>query len=97
MKHAVFFVTIIELDDELFVDDMFFGGIVEDKDKADLLARDIINDNGIQGAIVPKVLPLVDNLSKAMEIANKYFVRMRNEIYDTETRRKSKDLSKKQA
>jgi hypothetical protein len=95
MKHVVFFVTIIELDDELFVDDMFFGGIVDDKDKADLLARDIINDSGIQGAIVPKVLPLVDGLSKASEIANKYFIRMRNEIYDTEIRRKSKDLSRK--
>ncbi len=89
MRFVVFFVVISEIEDELFVDDMYFGGISDDKVQAEQLAKMIINDGNIHGAIVPKIIPMTD-FDKCIEIARKYFQCMRNEIYDMELKKKKK-------
>jgi hypothetical protein len=90
-KYAVFFANIQEVDDVLVVNEFCFVGKVNDRATAEKLARDIVDDNNIHGAIIPKIIPIQDGMRKAVEIAGKYFRKMATEIADIEERKK-KDL-----
>ena len=73
--YIVFFVTVIQdEEDGVFIDDAaygcgYLGGIVEDFEQAEGLAKHIVNDKCICGAIIPKIFPYNGNLESCCKIA----------------------------
>jgi hypothetical protein len=86
--YAVFFTSIQDVDDVLVVNEFCFAGKVSDRAAAEKLARNIVDDNNIHGAIIPKIVPLREGMRKSVEIAGKYFRKMATEIADIEERKK---------
>lgn len=92
MKHVVFFATIYDTDDGIFVDFLYFGGITECKEDAEHIARRLTNDKNLPGAIVPKIFPLEDDTKFPLmhKIATKHFHKLANDMYDAEEARQRK-------
>jgi len=89
MKYVVYFASILDLDDEVFVDYIYFGGVTYNKEDAEKLSRNITNDKRLSGAILPKIM-VTNNFKESYDIANKYFNRLANDMYDIEKTRNSK-------
>jgi cell division protein YceG involved in septum cleavage len=98
MRFVVVYSSIVEEEGEIFVDAFYFGGIVDDRDEADKLARHITNDDTIEGVIVPKIFPIEYNhrLDEVLHKASKYFNQLASEMYEIEdvsTKSKSRELA----
>ena len=85
MPYAIFFATIVDSADGLFVDATYFGGSVESQEEAIKLGKDLVSDRGLPGVVVPKIVPINEfSLMKAQSIANKYFNSLAKDVYEVE-------------
>ena len=85
MGYAIFFATVIDSSDGLFVDSTYFGGVVETQEQALQLGKDITNDRNLPGVIIPKIVSAnTFELGKAQAIATKYFNNLAKDIYEVE-------------
>ena len=84
----VFYITIVDTDkDGIFADGPYFGGETRDYESAENLAKDIVNDKGIPGTIIPKVYSYNNNYQDFPDIVNlasKQYSRMISDLYDQE-------------
>jgi len=88
LRYVVFYGVIIETDEDgAFFDYTYYGGTKKEKQEAQWLAREIVNDEGINGTKIPMIHELVGTNGEFKELlqkVNKQFLRMANDIYEAE-------------
>ena len=90
---VVLFACVIEDANGLLIDCPYnygyLGGYTQTKEEADRLAKHIVNDKNIPGAIIPRVFPIKENDTiQAIEISKKFFKKMIQDMYDIEESKK---------
>lgn len=89
MKFAIFFATVLDSDDGIFVDCTYFGGVAYDRNVADGISRDIVNDKMLPGTIISKVIP-TENIFDSYRIAIRYFNNLAKDMYEVEDAKQRK-------
>jgi cell division protein YceG involved in septum cleavage len=92
MKYVVLYSCVSEEEGEIFVDVFFFGGKVDTREDAEELAKCIVNDRSINGAVVPKIYPIDHDymMNEIISRATKYFNTLANEMYALDDQKQRK-------
>ena len=90
MRYIVFFASVSDGEEGIFVDYAYFGGMTYSREEAEILGKNIVNDKSLPGAILIKIVPVANTLNDAMSVAMKYFNCMAKDMYEVEDSRQRK-------
>ena len=80
---AIFYAIATD-DDGLYIDYMYFGGVVNTDEEAEVLTYSLVNDEKLDGAVFVKAMPM-DSISEIGDLSVKvlrHFKRMSEAVYD---------------
>jgi hypothetical protein len=85
-KFAVFYISVLDYPDGIFVDGPYFGGTCSVEDQANLLSRNLTNDRQLPGTIMPKVYSYDScaGISKSLSLAKTHCIRLAKDMYEME-------------
>ena len=97
MKFVVFYITVVDTDEDgVVIDGPYLGGVMQTKPLAEELARCLTNDRTLPGAVMTKLLSFGPNgIQGALKLARKQFFRLSDEMQDMEVIQKRKRYKRK--